>query len=297
MLYTDETGHPTHLRDDFFGEMTALTFTEGVAVLARSGGARTITVWEDQPCIALEYDDFSSSRPFSDSIDVLNGDTEACPTGAQVPLRIDASGSELPSVLLPGSGVEIVSSYPLDPSEDRFELSIDGEVREATRAVDAPDTWTLTPVGLVPFGADVELAYVGSRARAVRMTDLRTLDATTAVVSDLSLSTPMPEGAQVQVQTTGLGGRTCGLLAMGAPPEGSVELVVDYVDQWGAPPTDWRLVNASGDVLDRIEGPEGAAVLSVPADLSAVWVLYVTGPVSAPFDDSAPLRLDSLEWR
>lgn len=150
----------------------------------------------------------------------------------------------------------------------------------------------------VPFGADIEFSYSGTRDLSAPSVDLRTLEPTTATLTDLSLETPIPEGARRVAGTSSTGGRTCGLIAMGVPPAGTRALHVSYSEEWGAGPTKTRLVRASGEVL--VEGPRsrgGDALLSLPEEEGEpVFLLYVTGAVSQPWGAS-PFDIRSLEWR
>ena len=309
ILFVDESGVPTHVREEEFGpehgELYELSFAGGAArsepiILPSAWGTCTLEVDRATVCATMTYDGCGRIYPGSDSARPLDGTLTVCRTDEEFRYAIEVRGSPEPSTILPGRGVVVEPNYPARPGLDAIELRVDGELR-AEWTPGAP-----VDVGPIQIGSTFEATFVGSRSdvELSYATPLRT----TATLDDLELDT-LPEGAldargepfaivdgglEMTRSTHAPQPPFVAALALGAPPAGVTHLVLD-AEEANEVPTRFVLTHAGGTAGG--ERTYANAPIAVPGGDGPVWLLFIHFGTGAPQGDYGDtLRVESLRW-
>jgi len=314
------SGEPIYLRNTRWSTMTALTFAPGASVsdpvpcgCELCDGACTMRVEADTGCAVFEYIDYVEWGPSicQDGGEPVAGTLRACPTDEVFAPELFIEGMLEPSLIDVDGRVSVRANYPLDEAADTIEVQIDGAPHAFTTAQLAPDRLVIE-LGTIAPGTDVAITYTGDRE--VSPTPPTAL-ATSAVITDLTLETPPPDGAidargqpvrfeagALHIDDEGHCPRVpfAAAIALGDPGSAAALAVEHEHGQRLGSYTEARLVRADGSSGAIMTLHSDPIELPVPEGTGPVWLLLTNAQaLHAPSDyaDPAVLRIDALEWR
>lgn len=314
------SGEPIYLRNTRWSTTTALTFAPGARAsdpvpcgCELCDGACTVRVEADTGCAVFAYTDYVEWGPSicQDGGEPVAGTLRACPTDEVFAPELSIEGTLEPSLIGLDGRVSVRASYPLDEAADTIEVLIDGAPHAFTSTQLAPDRLVIE-LGTIAPGMDVAITYTGDRE--VSPTPPTAL-ATSAVLTDLTLETPPPEGAidargqpvrfdagALHIDDEGHCPRVpfAAAIALGDPGSAAALAVEHEHGQRLGSYTEARLVRADGSSGAIMILHSDSIELPLPEGTGPVWLLLTNAQaLHAPGDyaDPAVLRIDALEWR